>query len=78
MKQHPQNGWFHASEFLRAAIAIHQASTIEHHHWLIIGSRCKYLSLHVDQRTGDFIIRDSEGNIVDNDVLYEMFPELKD
>jgi hypothetical protein len=38
----------------------------------------KYVQIRLDQRTGDFIIRDSENNIVDNDVLYEMFPELKD
>lgn len=77
MKQHKQNGWFHSSEFMRAASVMHKAATTEHTRWL--GQcGCKYMSLHVDQRTGDFIIRDSEGNIVDNDVLYEMFPELQD
>lgn len=77
MKQHHQNGWFHSSEFMRAAEVMHKVATSEHTRWL--GRRAsKYLQLHVDQRTGDFIIRDFENNIVDNDVLHEMFPELKD
>ena len=76
MKQHPQNGWFCASEFMRAAAAVHRGATQMHTHWLGRHA-CKYLSLHVDQRTGDFIIRDSEGNIVENDVLFDMFPELR-
>ena len=77
MKQHKQNGWFHSSEFMRAAGVMHNVATTEHTRWLGMAGY-KYMSLHVDQRTGDFIIRDSEGNIVDNDVLYEMFPELQD
>ena len=78
MKQHKTNGWFPASEFMRTAAAIHQAATIEHQHWMIIGIRCKYLSIYVDQRTGDFIVRDAQGNVVEPDDLYLLFPELKD
>ena len=62
---------------MRAAHVIHGAATEEHTRW--IGRiDCKYLQLRIDQRTGDFSIRDAEDNIVDNDTLYEMFPELKD
>lgn len=77
MKQHPQNGWFHSSEFMRASQALWKAATTEHTRWLQFPFM-KYVQIRLDQRTGDFIIRDSEGNIVENDVLYAMFPELKD
>lgn len=76
MKQHATNGWFHASEFMRAATVIHEYATKTHTHWLGRG-KCKYISIYVDQRTGDFILRDREGSIIDPDDLYEMFPELK-
>ena len=77
MRQHPRNGWVHSSEFLRAATTIHKYATTVHTHWLGVPG-CKYLSLRVDQRTGDFIVRDSEDHIVEAETLYATFPELRD
>lgn len=77
MKQHSTNGWFASSEFIRAATAVHTAAVNEHIRWLgNVG--VKYLQFRIDQRTGDFIVLDAHGNVVPNDVLYGMFPELAD
>ena len=77
MKFNPINGWFHQSEFMRAATAIHAAATTDHMRWLG-HSACKYVQLYVSQRTGDFVIRNREGGQVAHEELYAMFPELKD
>jgi hypothetical protein len=77
MKQHERNGWFHSSEFIRAASAIHKVATEEHTRWLNLPS-CKYLLLRVDQRTGDFIILNQRSEILEAEVIYTMFPELRD
>ena len=78
MKQHEQNNWFHASEFLRAAIAIHNARGTLRYMECGPGHRCKYLELRVDQRTGDFIIKNSYDELLTAEEVYTMFPELKD
>ena len=77
MRQHTQNGWFHASEFMRAAEVIHKTATEEHTRWLGFFG-CKYLQLRVDQRTGDFIFQNEDGKHMESDAIYLMFPELKD
>ena len=77
MKRYPTNGWFPASEFVRVCRAISQAATQDHSRWL--GHLdCKYISVYVDMRTGDFILRNREGHIIEDDELYAIFPELKD
>ena len=77
MKQHTQNGWFHASEFMRACATIHTAATTEHIRWLG-HMNTKYIQLYVDQRTGDFILRDKDGAMLSAEEVYHLFPELKD
>lgn len=76
LTQHDSNGWIPAKHFMKVAIAMHTAATTDHTRWL--GRMyCKYLELYVDQRTGDFLIRDSLGHVLPLDVVYEMFPDLK-
>jgi hypothetical protein len=59
--------WFDSSEFVRAATEVH---------WLDHPG-CKYVSLRVDQRTGDFIFQNSDGNKMTPAQVYAMFPALK-
>lgn len=77
MKQHPTNGWFSATEFMRCVKAMHTVCTTNHVHWLD-HIRCKYVNIYVDQRTGDFILKDREGVVLDVDTVYKLYPELKD
>jgi hypothetical protein len=77
MRRNEQNGWFPSSEFLRAAMAIHVAATTQHAHWLGL-SRCKYVQLRIDQRTGDFIFQDGDGKMLEPDEIYQLFPSLAD
>lgn len=77
MKKYPTNGWFAASEFIRAATAVHTAAVNEHIRWLGHNG-VKYLQFRIDQRTGDFIILDRNGDVLDDALLYGMFPELLD
>ena len=77
MKQHQSNQWFHASEFARACKAIHQAATQEHTRWLG-HPNVKYIQIRIDQRTGDFILQDQDGKYLEAEVIYSIFPELKD
>lgn len=76
MRTYAQNGWFHRSEFLRAAAVIHLVATTEGVRWLD-APNAKYVQLYVDQRTGDFLIRDTSGVALTPEQVYEMFPELR-
>ena len=71
------NGWFHKSEFLRAAAVIHIAATTEGLRWMDGVPNAKYVQLYVDQRTGHFLIRDKDGVKLTPEQVYEMFPELR-
>lgn len=77
MRFHQQNGWFIASEFLRAATAVHNACRTLN---FMIDDlwRCKYVQLYVDHRTGDFIFRDGAGVLLSHDEVYRLYPSLKD
>jgi hypothetical protein len=48
----------------------------EHTRWLGEPA-CKYVQLYIDQRTGDFIIRDMRGSKLTHEQVYAMFPELE-
>ena len=77
MKIHPENNWFHASEFLRAAQAIHDARGKLN--FMTVGMwRSKYVQLYIDQRTGSFTIRDHDGVKLTTDEVYSMYPSLAD
>lgn len=76
MKFFEQNGWFHPSEFLRAATALHHASPLvfmDAQRW-----DCKYIQIYVDQRTKSFIFRTGDGKMLARHEVYAMFPELRD
>jgi hypothetical protein len=75
---HPRNGWFPAYEFLKVATAMHHAATEQHVHWLDEGFLCKYVSIYVDQRTGDFILRDYNNEKLTLEQVYKLFPVLRD
>lgn len=77
MRFHPTNRWFHSSEFLRAAHALHAARGTAN---FMTANRwdCKYIQLYVDQRTGDFIFRTGDGNMLPHDQVYDLFPTLAD
>lgn len=76
MKSYPQNGWFHSAEFLRAAQAVHAArGSLNYMHTRLLN--CKYVQLYVDQRTGSFIFRDGEGNMLTHAEVYLLFPSLE-
>ena len=76
MKIH-SNGWYDSHEFPKVADVIHRVASTEHTRWL--GHiNVKYLMIRVDQRTGDFIILDSDNNKLTHEQLCELFPEFKD
>lgn len=77
VKYFPENQWFHSSELLRAVTEIHRRATTEHTHWLGHVD-CKYVSMRIDQRTGDFCIQDGSGNKLTPAQVYEVFPNLRD
>lgn len=72
------NSWFPASDFPRAAKAITTLGKNPANQQWMSYPRMKYMQVWVDMRSGDFIILDSEGNIVDDATIAGMFPELKD
>jgi hypothetical protein len=77
MRYHQQNEWFHSSELVRAATEIHRMATTVHTHWLD-HSDVKYVSMRIDQRTGDFCIQDGSGNKLAPVQVYAVFPRLRD
>lgn len=70
------NGWFDRSELPRFIAAVTNAtgslSFMTANLW-----RAKYLTLRIDQRTGDFLVGDSDNRVLTVDEIYSMFPELK-
>lgn len=70
------NGWFDRSELPRFMVAMINAtgsmSFMKADLW-----RAKYLTLRIDQRTGDFLVGDGESRVLTTDEIYRMFPELK-
>lgn len=77
MKYFRENQWFHSSELLRAVTEIHRRATTEHTHWLGHVD-CKYVSLRIDQRLGNFIFQDGSGRKMTLQQVYAMFPALRD
>lgn len=75
MLTHPQNGWFQSCEFPRAAQAIFEASPLVYLDAKMYD--CKYLQLYVDQRTKSFIIRTGAGEMLTEEQVYAMFPQLR-
>lgn len=76
MKFFEQNGWFHPSEFLRAADALYHVSPLA---FMDAGMwDCKYVQLYVDQRTKSFIFRNGAGEMLSHEDVYKMFPTLRD
>lgn len=77
MRQHSTNGWFHASELVRAVTAIAEAATTVHIHWINYPGT-KYVQIRVDQRTGDFVLLNQSGNVLPLETVYGMFPTLRE
>jgi hypothetical protein len=77
MQFHQANNWFHAAEFPRAAQAVHDACRTMNYMAADLW-RCKYVQLYIDQRTGDFIFRDGDGQVLTHDEVYRLYPSLKD
>ena len=72
-----QNQWFHPCEFLRAAKAVHDSARTLN--FMDVGMwGCKYIQLYVDQRTGSFIFRNGEGEMLTHEQVYTLFPQLRD
>lgn len=78
MKFHPENLWFHSSEFMRACQAVHDARGSLNFLAAVMGHRGKYVQIYTDQRTGDFIIRDRNGDVLTHEEVYTLFPSLQD
>lgn len=71
-----RNGWFHATDLVNAASVIHTTARSEPTKWLENGIACKYVEIRIDMRTGDFILRDNDGNRLPNETIAAMFPAL--
>ena len=77
MRHHSSNGWFLSTELVRAVTAIAEAATTVHIHWINYPGT-KYVQIRVDQRTGDFVLLDQSGDLLPHDVIYDMFPNLRE
>jgi hypothetical protein len=75
LKPYEMNGWFSAKDFPPLVTAMWKEIRENGCHWLGHAG-CKYLSLYVDQRTGDFIVKDYDGNKVSRETLLKMFKSL--
>lgn len=71
-----RNGWFHATDLVNVAAVIYSTARSEPTRWLKHGILCKYVEIRVDMRTGDFVLRDNDGNILTNEAIELMFPAL--
>lgn len=83
MRFHPENNWFWSGELVRAVAEIHRRATQDHTHWLSsagvpVPLNCKYVQIRIDQRTGDFILQDNNGQMLFHDEVYALFPALQD
>ncbi len=72
-----RNNWFDAADYERATRVIHGVAEDDPSNWLG-HSESKYIMVRIDMRTGDFILLDLRGNIIEDEVLYDLFPSLKD
>lgn len=75
MKQHLRNGWFAGFEFTRFIEAV-LCGVSEHTRWLKQPD-CKYIDIRIDMRTGDFIVKNAQGDVRTLEQLQKLFPELK-
>lgn len=79
MKQHEQNKWFDKSELMRFMHVMSKVAMTEHTRWNAEGRvHLKYIDVRVDQRTGDFMIKDAHGEPVTKELIETVFPELRD
>lgn len=76
IERHPTNGWFPAKAFLQVMQVMHNAATQVHTHWLNVPGT-KYVTVRVDQRTGDFNILDRDGKALTIEQIQVLFPELE-
>lgn len=76
IERHPTNGWFPARFFAPVTRAIHLAATEDHTHWFNV-PKCKYVQLRIDQRSGDFNILNSDGDMLTDEQLRTLFPNLE-
>lgn len=63
------NGWYSHKDFTEFSQAL-KASANKHTAWLD-QIDLKYLEVRVDMRTGDFIVKNSQGHIVNNLKLHK-------
>lgn len=76
MKQHDRNKWFQAPGLVDVAQVISDTAKNEPLRWLEHGIDCKYLTVQVDMRSGDFIIKNAFGDRLSNEDILKMFPAL--
>jgi hypothetical protein len=75
MIQHPRNGWF-ANASLPKFIEAVLVACSEHTRWLKQPD-CKYIELRIDMRSGDFIVKNAQGDVRSLEQLRKLFPELQ-
>lgn len=64
------NGWYSHTEFSEFSTALKSAAD-KHMAWLD-QIDMKYLEVRVDMRTGDFLVKNAQGHVVDNLKLHKL------
>ena len=75
MKTAPVAGYYDVCELVRAVTEIRNAIVETTDYFYPANAR--NLEINIDQKTGNFCIRDMHKNHISTDRLYTMFPELK-
>lgn len=76
MLKHKNNGWFHRNHLPDVATALYTTAVQEPTRWLKHGIDCKYVEIRVDMRTGDFCLKNAFGDMLPDEDILAMFPQL--
>jgi hypothetical protein len=67
--------WFDRCSLQRLFFQLSQAVN-KHTAWMPVGIRAKYIQIRIDMRTGDFLIMDQAGEILTEQDLKKLFPDV--
>lgn len=76
MLKHKNNGWFHRNYLTDVAAVIFKTAVTEPTRWVDKAIDCKYVEIRVDMRTGDFCLKNSFNNLMTDEDILAMFPDL--
>jgi hypothetical protein len=70
-RQH--NSWFRKDDLVTTVLEINKSTPVN---WMKLGARSKYIQIKIDSRSGDFVLKDSYGQIMTDQEINELFPGM--